>query len=162
MLFGAWVAGLALLGLGFHTYLQERDHPNRHLAQINATHDTSEIVLRYNRAGNYVVPGSIHDPPVVFMLDTGASTVALSQELAHTLKLPLRPGGRVHTANGVVDAWSTRIDSLTLGPFQVRNIRALVLPNMPGDQVLLGMTVLKRFDMVQQGQTLTLRQPHGG
>jgi aspartyl protease family protein len=63
------------------------------------------------------------------------------------------------TANGMVQTWTTRLDSVDLGGLVARNMRASVLPNLPGDEVLLGMSYLKQLEMIQRGDTLTLR-PH--
>jgi aspartyl protease family protein len=63
------------------------------------------------------------------------------------------------TANGTVRTWSTRLDSVDLGGLEVRRVRASVLPNMPGQEVLLGMSYLKHFELIQRDGTLTLRPP---
>jgi aspartyl protease family protein len=75
--------------------------------------------------------------------------------------LRLRPGGMSQTANGMVETWTTRLDTLDLGGLVAHNVRASVLPNMPGDEILLGMSYLKRLELLQRGDTLTLR-PHSG
>jgi aspartyl protease family protein len=62
------------------------------------------------------------------------------------------------TANGNVRTWTTRLDSVDLGGLTARGVRASVLPNMPGNEVLLGMSYLKRFELTQRGNTLTLRR----
>jgi aspartyl protease family protein len=63
------------------------------------------------------------------------------------------------TANGMVETWGTRLDSVALGGLVVRNVRAAVLPNMPGNDVLLGMSYLRHFEIIQRGDTLTVRRP---
>ena len=55
--------------------------------------------------------------------------------------------------------WRTRLDSVDLGGLVARRVQASVLPNMPGEQVLLGMSYLKRFELIQRDGTLTLRPP---
>jgi aspartyl protease family protein len=79
--------------------------------------------------------------------------------LARRLDLPMRPGGRSKTANGMVQTWTTRLDSVSLGGLTARNLRATVLPNFPGDQVLLGMDFLRRFELIQRNDQLTIRLP---
>ena len=115
------------------------------------------VALQRNRAGHYVASGRINGEPVVFLVDTGATDVALPLDLARRLDLPLRAGGMSRTANGNVRTWSTRLDSVDLGGLTARGVRASVLPNIPGDEVLLGMSYLKRFELIQRGNTLTLR-----
>jgi len=159
MLFGAWVVGIVLLASLFQIHLSQRDNPNQDLMLEAGPTGMPQVVLRQNPAGHYVATGTINGEPVVFMLDTGATTVSLPQALARRLGLPLRPGGLSKTANGMVQTWTTRLDSLSLGGLTAVNLRATVLPNFPGDQVLLGMDFLKRFELIQRGGELTIRLP---
>lgn len=161
MLFAAWIAGLALLGLFFHQYLEGEHNPNREL-QVSAGADgRAQVVLKRNRQGHYVAPGTVNGKPVTFLVDTGASAVALPLEVARGLGLRLRPGGRSKTANGIVDTWFTRIDSLRIGNLHAQDIQAVVMPNMPGEEVLLGMSFLRRVELIQRDGNLTLRAPSG-
>jgi len=63
------------------------------------------------------------------------------------------------TANGNIRTWSAWLDSVDLGGLTAKRVQASVLPNMPGEEVLLGMSYLKRFDLIQHGDILTLRAP---
>lgn len=161
MLLGAWVAGIALLVLFFNGFVERQTNPNPDPAARSDLQGVPEVVLRRNRAGHYVAGGRINGEPVVFLLDTGATNVALPLNVARRLDLPLRPGGMSRTANGEVQTWTTRLDSVDLGGLVARNVRASVLPNMPGEEILLGMSYLKRLELIQRGDTLTLR-PHSG
>ena len=62
------------------------------------------------------------------------------------------------TANGLTIAYATQIDSLVVGEIEELNVRASIVPNLPGDQILLGMSFLKRLDFTQRGDTLILTQ----
>ncbi len=159
MLFGAWVAGITLIAMLFQNYLDHRENPNQNLAFEVGPGGIAQVVLQQNREGHYVATGTINGESVVFLLDTGATNVSLPQGLARQLDLPLRPGRMVKTANGMVQTWTTRLDSVSLGGLTARNLRATVLPNFPGDQVLLGMDFLKRFELLQRGGELTIRLP---
>lgn len=159
MLFAAWVVGLAILVMFFKGIIDRQTNPNPDPVAVVDQAGGPLVVLQRNRAGHYVAGGRINGEPVVFMLDTGATDVALPLPLAHRLGLPLRPGGMSQTANGMVQTWTTRLDSVDLGGLVARNVRASVLPKMPGGEVLLGMSYLKRLEMIQRGDTLTLR-PH--
>ncbi|KAA6185406.1 TIGR02281 family clan AA aspartic protease [Thiohalocapsa marina] len=159
MLLGAWVAGLALLVLLFGNLIEHRNNPNRDPALVFGADGLPQVMLLRNRMGHYVADGLINGERVTFMVDTGATAVALPMDLARRLQLPLRPGGMSKTANGLVQTWSTRLDSVSVGGLTARNVRAVVMPNMPGDEVLLGMSYLRRFEMIQRGGTLTLRVP---
>lgn len=159
MLFAAWVVGIALLAMLFQNYLSHKRNPNQDLAFEVGPSGTQQIVLQQNRAGHYVATGTINGEEVVFLLDTGATTVSMPLHLARRLDLPMRPGGRSKTANGMVQTWTTRLDSVSLGGLTARNLRATVLPNFPGDQVLLGMDFLRRFELIQRNDQLTIRLP---
>jgi aspartyl protease family protein len=157
MLFAAWVAGLALLVMFFNGVIERRHNPNPDPVAGAGPAGVSQVVLQRNRAGHYVAGGRINGEPVVFLVDTGATDVALPLRVARRLGLALGPGGFSQTANGVVETWATRLDTLDLGGLVTRNVRASVLPNLPGDEVLLGMSYLKHLELIQRGQTLTLR-----
>jgi aspartyl protease family protein len=160
MLLGAWVVGLIIVVLLFQDFMEDARNPNRTPQAETGPNGAPQVVLQRNRAGHYVADGAINGHPVVFLLDTGATQVALPLDLARRLKLPLHPGGVGRTANGDVATWSTRLDSVTLGGLTAERVPATVLPGMEGTEVLLGMSYLKRFELIQRGDTLTLR-PQG-
>lgn len=161
MLFGAWIVGLALLVLFFNDLIERQNNPNPDPVLAQGRDGVPAVVLQRNRAGHYVATGLINGMPVRFLVDTGATNVALPLQLAQRLELPLSPGGMSMTANGAVRTWNTRLERIDLGGLVAHRIRATVLPNMPGDEVLLGMSYLKHLELIQRGNTLTLRQPAG-
>jgi len=161
MLVAAWVVGIVLLVTLFNGIIERQTNPNPDPVAMAGQAGVPQVVLRRNRAGHFVAGGRINGEPVVFLVDTGATDVALPIGVARRLGLPLRPGGLSQTANGTVQTWSTRLDSVDLGGLVARGVRASVLPNMPGDEILLGMSYLKHLEMIQRGDTLTLR-PHRG
>lgn len=157
MIYAAWILALGLLTLFFNDFLDRQHNPNRDLQAAVAEGARTEVVLKRNRAGHYVAPGTINGQPVVFLLDTGATDVAVPDTLARRLGLEYGPGSVSRTANGNIQTWSTRLDSVDLGGITLYDIRASILPNMPGNEVLLGMSYLKRLELVQRGDTLLLR-----
>ncbi|NKN33873.1 retropepsin-like aspartic protease family protein [Marichromatium bheemlicum] len=159
MLLAAWVVALGLLALLFGGLLEhDRAPPPRLFVDSDGT---PGVVLERNRAGHYVADGRIDGEPVRFLVDTGATAVALPLALAQRLGLELRPGGISRTANGEVRVWRTRLARVELGGLIAHDVRAAVLPNMSGNEVLLGMSFLGRLELVQRGETLTLRPPPG-
>jgi aspartyl protease family protein len=96
-----------------------------------------------------------------FMIDTGASVIALRQQDA--ARLGIRPAqrdftARVTTANGVVFAAPTELASVELGGILVHNVAAVVLPDEALGQNLLGMSFLSRIHWQYQGGRLMLEQ----
>ena len=160
MAFGAWILGLILVMLLFQGYLEQTHNPNQSPQAETGPGGVTQVVLRRNRAGHYVADGTINGHPVVFLLDTGATQVALPLPLAKRLGLSLRPGGLGRTANGDVQTWATRLDEVSLGSLATQGVAATVLPGMEGNEVLLGMSYLKQFELIQRGNTLTLRAQH--
>jgi len=159
MLLAAWVVGLAVLALFFQRLLSDRENPNRDPDAVLDAQGRPQVVLRRNRSGHYVASGKINGEPVVFLVDTGATDVALPLQVASRLGVPLGRAYTAKTANGNIRIRGTRLDSVDLGGLTACWVQASVLPNMPGEEVLLGMSYLKRFDLIQRGNTLTLRSP---
>jgi len=159
MLLVAWILALAILAVLFQRLMDAQHNPNRHPALGFDETGRAQVVLQRNRAGHYVTAGQINGQPVVFLIDTGATDVALPLPLARRLGLPLGEPRIARTANGNVRTWPTRLDSVDVGGLSARDVRASVLPNMPGEEVLLGMSYLKRFELIQRDGTLTLRPP---
>jgi aspartyl protease family protein len=159
MLVGAWILGLSILMILFQRLVDDQKNPNPNPEATLDSAGRAQVVLTRNRAGHYVANGRINGEPVVFLIDTGATDVALPLSLGRRLGLRLGAPRISRTANGDVRTWSARLESVDLGGLTVRDVRATVLPNMPGDEVLLGMSYLKHFELVQRDGALTLRAP---
>ena len=65
---------------------------------------------------------------------------------------------QVSTANGRTEGYRTRLNSVQLGDIRLRDVRAMVVPGLDGDQILLGMSALKQLEFTQRSGTLLLRQ----
>ncbi|MFC1685078.1 TIGR02281 family clan AA aspartic protease [Pseudomonadota bacterium] len=156
----AWLALLGLLVPFFSEILDRQYNPNQRVESVVSGEGVSEVVLKRNQYGHYVADGRINGEPVVFLLDTGATDVALSKMLADRLGLKRGPPSSSQTANGVVTSWMARLDNVSLGEITLHNVRASILPDMgfDGQEVLLGMSFLKQLEMVQRGDTLRLRR----
>ena len=140
----------------FDGYLDRRHNPNRGLS--NQGHaGAAELALKRNRSGHYVFPGFINGRPVSFMVDTGATTVAVPAHLGSALGLVPGVSQRAMTANGEIRVRATLIADLGIGPFRLREVSANLNPGMEGDQVLLGMSALRQMEFTQRGNTLILR-----
>jgi len=157
MIIFAWLLLLGLLTLLFSKFLDQQQHPNQHLDSELHHGNKRVVVLKMNRAGHYLAPGKINNTPVTFLLDTGATDVAIPEKLAK--RLGLEKGSRTmsQTANGMVKSYTTVLDSISIGSIEMYNIRASLFAGMPGGEILLGMSFLKHLDMQQKGDTLTLK-----
>jgi aspartyl protease family protein len=158
MIIAAWVVLLGLLTWLFDGWLEGRHNPNRNVAVATDARGDAVVELQRNRAGHYVATGAINGSPVVFLLDTGATDVAVPAPLAGRLGLKRGRAVLGKTANGVVKTWQTRLDSVRLGAIELNDVRATIMPNMPGDDVLLGMSFLKQLEFVQRDGVMRLRQ----
>jgi len=158
MWMAAWLLILGMLWYAFSGYVDRRENPNRQL-EVRTEAGAQELVLRRNSMGHYVLPGTINGRAVVFLLDTGATHVAVPSQLG--AELGLVPGARMNaqTANGTIEVRATRIDELGIGPFLLRDISANLNPGMHDNEVLLGMSALKRFEFTQRDNLLILRAP---
>lgn len=158
MVFLAWIVVIGLLTLFFSHWQDTQENPNRHLESQVTADGARQVTLLRNRYGHYVADGTINGQRVVFMLDTGATTVSVPQGVARRLGLRAGAPLPVSTANGTATVYATHLDSVGLGDIIVSNVRADINPNMNGNIVLLGMNVLKHLDLDQRGDKLTLRQ----
>lgn len=152
-------AALALIGLTvFFSGVLERQH-NPNMNPASTVEDgLREVVLRQNRWGHYVATGAINGSDVTFMVDTGATDVAVPERMALELGLPKGRDIMISTANGVARGWTTRLDSVRLGEIELYDVEATIAPGLGEEGALLGMSFLKRVELLQRGETLTLRQ----
>ena len=152
-----WSVALLVLILVFSKILDQQNNPNRSLTTLQGS-DFQEVVLTRNRSGHYVFDGEINRRKVTFLVDTGATTTAIPGELYESLGVELGPATRVSTANGLTTAYLTRLDQLAIGGIEFEDVGASVIPGMGVDEVLLGMNVLKHFELVQRGNQLIIRR----
>lgn len=121
----------------------------------------SRIVLTAGPGGHFVTSGSINGRAVQFVVDTGATTVAMSQTEAERIGLNFKDGrrGMASTANGTVPAYRLNLTSVRIGEVTVYGVDALVVPaQMP--YILLGNSFLTRFQMTRVNDVMTLdRRP---
>ena len=154
---GFWFALLMLSAWFFGAWNDNQNNPNQ---QVNSQtrNGSVEVELEANRQGHYLANGTINSHPVTLILDTGATTVSVSQEIADQADLQREQRGRARTAAGTVDVWSTTIRELRLGDITFRNVAATINPSMDPDMVLLGMSALGQIEFSQQQGKLTLKQ----
>ena len=119
----------------------------------------SRVVLSADSRGHFMTQGAINGRPVTFMLDTGATTVALSMADAQRIGLDYSKGQRVqiNTANGVAPGFMLRLDSVRVGDVEVYDIDAIVSQQgMP--YILLGNSFINRFSMRRDADQMVLEK----
>jgi aspartyl protease family protein len=153
-----WIGSLVVLTYFFDDMLTEQENPNQQVTSSRTQEGRKEVVLKRNRAGHYVMNGAINQYPVTFLLDTGATDVAIPLELAISLGVKKGLKIDVSTANGVAVGYLSRAESVSLGNIVMNNVKVTIVPGMDGERVLLGMSFLRHLEMIQKGGYLTLRQ----
>lgn len=122
-----------------------------------------EVQVWRNTSGMYTTVGSINGLPVSFLVDTGATLVAMNAGQARRLGIDYRVTGspaEVTTASGVERAWMVSLDSVKLGELEVRNVQAVVLDGAQPQTTLLGMSYLGRMKITNDGQLMTLQKKY--
>lgn len=116
-----------------------------------------EIVMTAGAGGHFTPSGSINGKAVSFMVDTGATLVAIGHDDAQRLGVDLKSAraGMSQTANGPVPVWMVTLDRVRVGEVEVNQVAAVVLPqSMPF--VLLGNSFLTRFQMRRDNDVMRL------
>lgn len=153
----AWLFFLGILFAGSDFLISQRNNPNQQVTTITNGLQ-KQVSLKRNAHGHYVSNGSINGHEVVFLLDTGASDIAIPESVANEIGLTRGLAITIKTANGNTTAYRTKIDSAAIGDIKRHDLNATILINMHGNEVLLGMSFLKHFELIQKGKTLTIRQ----
>jgi aspartyl protease family protein len=123
----------------------------------------SEVQVWRNPQGMFTTVGSINGLPVSFMVDTGATLVALNASEARRLGIDYRVSGSpasVVTASGVEQAWSVMLERVKIGELELRNVGAVVMQGAYPSIALLGMSYLGRLEISNSGQLMTLRKKY--
>jgi aspartyl protease family protein len=111
------------------------------------------VTVRSDAGGHFRVEGSVDGRRIDFMVDTGATMVALRERDAAKLGIFPRPSdytARTSTANGVIKVAPVRLSSLEVNGIRIYDVTAAVLPDEALSTNLLGMSFLgrvRRFEM---------------
>jgi aspartyl protease family protein len=124
----------------------------------NGDSSSGPLVLSQGRNGHYFVDGAINDQFLNFVVDTGASSVAVPQGIAYASGLHCMGQVRMQTGNGISSACTTVIQKFRFGNFTLTNVDAIIAPNL--SQPLLGMNVLKRFRVEQDNGQMRLSKKY--
>lgn len=119
------------------------------------------ITILADSRGHFVNSGTINGQAMQYMVDTGASTIAIGRADADRMGLKYQSGQpvRVNTANGVAQGWRMKIDSVRIGEVEVFGIEAIITSqSMP--YVLLGNSFLSEFQMTRNNEQMVLEKRH--
>jgi len=123
----------------------------------SAAGSSNEIVMTAGAGGHFTAEGKINGKAVSFLVDTGATAIALGQADADRIGLNYRdaPRGFAGTANGRIPVNLVTLSSVRVGDVEIANVQAVVMPaSMP--HVLLGNSFLTRFQMKRDNDTMRL------
>lgn len=110
----------------------------------------NRIEVPIGNDGHYHLTAQVNDVSIRFVIDTGASTIALGPRDAERVGIDLENLayiGEARTANGTVETAPVRLDTLTIGDIRDENVPAMVL-RADLEQSLMGMSYLSRFARV--------------
>ena len=116
-----------------------------------------EIVIPVSRDGHYYLDGAVNGVPLRFMIDTGASYVAVGAEFARSAGFPEGIPGYFSTANGTVEGRVVRNRTVKADVFELSGLTVAVMPAHIGEG-LLGQNFLRHFEISQADGTLRLRE----
>jgi len=159
---GREMAGVKLISVESESAVVEVAGVRRTLARgQHASAVTSSnrqtVTLSADTRGHFVAMGAVNDRPVQFVVDTGATIVALPAADAVRVGLDYRKGevGVTRTAGGVVPVYKVRLEKVRLGSIELSGVDGVVIEK--GLEIaLLGMSFLSRVDMRHEGQLMTL------
>ncbi len=122
--------------------------------------DTSVSIMP-DSLGQYRIGGAINGRAVDFLIDTGASVVAISSVLADRLGIAYRDSpdrAKVVTAQGEMQSYVVNLDSVNVAGLETHQVRAAVIPGSYPVEVLLGMSYLRKVSMEESAGVLRLKQ----
>jgi aspartyl protease family protein len=159
---GQSASGVTVVSVGRDQAVVEFEGVRRTLAR--GQHATSgapdgrqSVTLAADTRGHFVAEGAVNGRPIRFVVDTGATLVALPASDATRLGIDYRKGERAltKTAAGIVPVYKVRLDTVRLGAIEINGVDGVVI-EQGLDIALLGMSFLSRVDMRHEGQAMTL------
>lgn len=141
----------------------ERQLDGRVHAAAESPKGHDDVLIFRDKWGMFKTVGSINGLPVKFLVDTGASSVAMNSAQARRLGVDFRVQGEpiyVSTASDVTQAYQLKLDIVKVGSIQLRNVTAVVLDGAQPTDVLLGMSFLGHLEMINKSDKLILRRKY--
>ncbi|AKH22361.1 aspartyl protease [Sedimenticola thiotaurini] len=119
-----------------------------------------EVQIWADSRGAYRTTGSINGRMVDMLVDTGATSIAMSEVEAKRLGIAYRVNGdktAVRTASGIARAYAVKLDQVRVGELVLHQVNAVVVEGSSPHQVLLGMSFLSRVKMEHKGNLMVLQ-----
>ncbi|MDQ7048310.1 MAG: TIGR02281 family clan AA aspartic protease [Enterobacterales bacterium] len=126
---------------------------------VEAKTPSKLLQIPRDNTGMFRKAGFINGVQVQFLIDTGASQVAMNETTARLVGLQYQLKGyktQVSTASGNSSAWVIKLNKVQLGDFVVNQVEALVIQGDGPAEVLLGMSFLQKFSIHHDGQMLKI------
>lgn len=123
----------------------------------------NEVRIERGERNHFFTPGMINGRQVHFMVDTGASSVAMDMHEADRLGIDWRNNGKRHlasTAGGVTPGYTVILTSVTVGDITLNNVEGTVVVANMGPDILLGMTFLQQTEMREDHNALVLAKKY--
>jgi aspartyl protease family protein len=117
------------------------------------------VILYPERGGHFFADGLINGVSVRFMVDTGATTIAMSSAAASRIGLDYRKVGRpgaASTASGFVRTYNLKLNTVQIGEITLHNVDAGVVEGNHPTEILLGMSFLGQLDMKRDSEKMEL------
>lgn len=127
-------------------------------ARVGRASAAASVVLTADVRGHFAVDAQVNGAPMRFIVDTGATMIAISEAEARRLGLDYRKGSKaiMGTANGNTPAYRIKLDEVRVGDIALNNVDAVVIEGDGLSRSLLGMSFLNRMDMKREGDIMTL------
>jgi len=163
------IEGIKLISANSNKALLEIDGKRKELgmgqaATVAGTNlpEGGSAILYADTAGHHFTEGLINGARVKFLVDTGASTIAMNSGDARRAGIDYKKGNRseVQTASANVMAYHVVINTLKIGSLTLNQVDGMVLEGESPAFVLLGMSALSRMDMKREGIALTLTKKY--
>lgn len=124
--------------------------------------ESTEVVISSDRWGQYWIRGAINDRFTNFLVDTGASVVAISSAHAQAMGIEYETGkpGTMQTAQGTAQSYFVSLDKVVVGGITAHNVAAAVIDGQHPAEPLLGMSFLRGVRLEEEGGVLKLTQQH--
>ncbi len=119
------------------------------------------ITLYAGTGGHFHADGLINGVAVRFLVDTGATSIAINSHLANRIGLDYQRNGEpayAQTASGIVRSWTVRLREVSIGDITLHDVEAGVIEGAFPTEALLGMSFLGSLDMRREADRMELRE----